>query len=130
MSVLGEPPYLRVFSAQQLVTEIPECLRARRRLLKSKLKEDEMLLSITQFPLFGATTDIHIDGQGPMNGPLLRSQLLSDDCLHQIPPFALEIEGIIERRGDVPYTAVPVFHDTNTPWPFVDPGLSPAALDF
>ncbi|KAJ2066189.1 glutamate--cysteine ligase [Coemansia sp. S2] len=121
---------MRVFSAQQLVTEIPECLRARRRLLKSKLKEDEMLLSITQFPLFGATTSIYIDGQGPMNGPLLRSQLLSDDCLHQIPPFALEIDGIIERRGTVPYTAVPVFHDTDTPWPFVDPGLSPATLDF
>ncbi|KAJ2863021.1 glutamate--cysteine ligase [Coemansia aciculifera] len=125
-----EPPYMRVFSAQQLVTEIPECLRARRRLLKSKLKEDEMLLSISQFPLLGDTTNIYIDGQGSMNGPLLRSQLLSDDCLHQIPPFALEIDGIIERRGAVPYTAVPVFHDADTPWPFVDPGLSPAALDF
>ncbi|KAJ2873429.1 glutamate--cysteine ligase, partial [Coemansia aciculifera] len=126
----GEPPYMRVFSAQQLVTEIPECLRARRCLLKSKLKEDEMLLSISQFPLLGDTTNIYIDGQGSMNGPLLRSQLLSDDCLHQIPPFALEIDGIIERRGAVPYTAVPVFHDADTPWPFVDPGLSPAALDF
>ncbi|KAJ2641619.1 glutamate--cysteine ligase, partial [Coemansia sp. RSA 1694] len=124
-----EPPYLRAFSVQQLVTEIPECLRARRRLLKSKLNGDEMLLSITQFPLLGATTGTHIDGQGPTNGPLLRSQLLSDDCLHPIPPFALEIDGIIERRGAVPHTAVPVFHDTNTPWPFIDPGLSPAALD-
>ncbi|KAJ2454778.1 glutamate--cysteine ligase [Coemansia sp. RSA 2424] len=126
---VSEPPYLRAFSVQQLVTEIPACLRARRRLLKSKLNGDEMLLSITQFPLLGATTGTHIDGQGPTNGPLLRSQLLSDDCLHPIPPFALEIDGIIERRGAVPHTAVPVFHDTNTPWPFIDPGLSPAALD-
>ncbi|KAJ2897380.1 glutamate--cysteine ligase [Coemansia aciculifera] len=124
-----EPPYLRAFSVQQLVREIPECLRARRRLLKSKLKDDEMLLSITQFPLLGVTTGMYIDGQGPANGPILRSQLLSDECLHQIPPFSLEIDGIVERRGAVPHTAVPVFHDKNTPWPFVDPGLSPAALD-
>ncbi|KAJ2468258.1 glutamate--cysteine ligase, partial [Coemansia sp. RSA 2322] len=122
-----EPPYRRIFSVRQLATDIPEHLRARRRLLRSRLKDDEMLLSISQFPLLGAGT--YIDGQGPAGGPLLRSQLLSDECLHPIPPFALEIDGIIDRRGTVPYTAVPVFRDTDTPWPFVDSELLPAKLD-
>ncbi|PIA19232.1 GCS-domain-containing protein [Coemansia reversa NRRL 1564] len=113
-----EPPYLRSFSLVRLTRELQPCLQARRSLLKSKLRPDEMLLSINQFPLLGAGT--YIDGQNSPNGPLLGSQMLSDVCLNPIPSFTLEIDGINERRGAVPYTAVPVFRDTNTLWPFTD----------
>ncbi|KAJ1731681.1 glutamate--cysteine ligase [Coemansia biformis] len=122
-----EPPVLRTFSLAGLALEIQECLAARRRLLKAKLRPGEMLLTINQFPLLGA--DTYIDGQGPANGPLLRSRILSDSCLNPAPPFALEIGGIYDRRGSVPYTGVPVFHDTATPWPFVDCDLPPASLN-
>ncbi|KAJ1947928.1 glutamate--cysteine ligase [Kickxella alabastrina] len=123
-----EPQYLREFCVGQLATGISECLRERRRLLKSKLKPDEMLLSVGQFPLLGA--DIYIEDQDLTNGPLLRSMLLSENCLNPMPPFTLEIGGIIDRRGIVPYTAVPVFRDANTPWPFADKDLSLETLDF
>ncbi|KAI9482060.1 glutamate--cysteine ligase [Coemansia sp. RSA 989] len=116
-----EPLYLRKFSLEQLAIHSVECLRERRRIIKSMLDPDEMLLSIGQFPLLGAGT--YIDHQTPPNGPLLRSQLLSDICLNPTPPFTLEIGGIVDRRGVVPYTGVPIYHDTNTPWPFVDESM-------
>ncbi|KAJ1790288.1 glutamate--cysteine ligase [Coemansia sp. RSA 2167] len=116
-----EPPYLRAFSLEHLALQTTQCLRERRRILKSRLDPDEMLLSISQFPLLGTGT--YIDHQGAPNGPLLRSQLLPDICLNSQPPFTLEIGGIVDRRGVVPYTGVPVFRDTNTVWPFVDEDL-------
>ncbi|KAJ2341582.1 glutamate--cysteine ligase, partial [Coemansia sp. RSA 2618] len=118
---VGEPPYLRAFSLERLALQTTQCLQERRRILKSRLNPDEMLLSISQFPLLGAGT--YIDHQGPPGGPLLRSQLLPDICLNPLPPFTLEIGGIIDRRGIVPYTGIPVFRDTNTAWPFVDEDL-------
>ncbi|KAJ2800011.1 glutamate--cysteine ligase, partial [Coemansia helicoidea] len=117
-----EPQVLRTFSVARLALEIRECLAARRRLLKTQLRPDEMLLTVNQFPLLGAGT--YVDDQGPPNGPLLRSQILSDSCLNPAPQFALEIQGIYDRRGLVPHTGVPAFRDTHTQWPFVDHGLS------
>ncbi|KAI8320378.1 GCS-domain-containing protein [Martensiomyces pterosporus] len=119
------PTFLRSFSVQQLVCEVPESLCRRRRVLKDRLQPDEMLLSISQYPLLGVGE--YIADQGPAGGPLLRSKLLSDNALNPIPPFTLEIDGIVDRRGNVPYTAVPVFHDRNTEWPFIDTSLPPIA---
>lgn len=116
-----EPPHMHKFSIHQLTTLLPDCLRARRRLLQSKLRKDEMLLTISQFPLLGS--HLYIDGQDKVNGPLLRSRLLSENCLNPSLPFPLEIGGILDRRGRVPYTAVPVFKDEKTEWPFVDKDL-------
>ncbi|KAJ2681760.1 glutamate--cysteine ligase, partial [Coemansia spiralis] len=110
-----EPLVLRTFSLARLALEIQDCLAARRRLLKARLRPDEMLLTVTQFPLLGVGT--YVDDQGPLVGPLLRSRVLPDSCLYDTPQFALEIEGIHNRRGSVPYTGVPVFHDTLTQWP-------------
>ncbi|KAJ2374982.1 glutamate--cysteine ligase [Coemansia sp. RSA 2607] len=73
---------------------------------------------------------VYIDNQSPVNGPLLRSHVLSENCLNPVPPFTLEIAGIVDRRGLVPYTSVPVFRDTNTEWPFFDKDLSAETLDF
>ncbi|KAJ2853489.1 hypothetical protein FB639_006531, partial [Coemansia asiatica] len=87
-----------------------------------------MLLSISQFPLLGS--GIYIDKQSHTNGKQLRSLILSESCLNPMQPFTLEIAGIIDRRGIVPYTAVPVFHDKSTAWPFVDHDLSSETLDF
>ncbi|KAJ2725215.1 glutamate--cysteine ligase [Coemansia sp. Benny D115] len=124
-----EPPLLRTFSVSQLANDVSKCLRERRRLLKSMLEPDEMVLSISQFPLLGVAGK-YICDQDATNGPLLRSRLLSENCLNPVPPFTLEIGGIIDRRGIVPYTAVPVYRDTNTPWPFTDQDLSADTLDF
>ncbi|KAJ2385722.1 hypothetical protein GGI23_006653, partial [Coemansia sp. RSA 2559] len=123
-----QPPHLHRFAVGQLALEIKDCLNERRRILKSRLRPDEMLLSISQFPLLGSET--YIDGQGPANGPLLHSALLSDECLYPIPPFTLEINGIEDRRGAVPYTAVTLFRDKKTEWPFIDTKLSPLRLDY
>ncbi|KAJ1845495.1 glutamate--cysteine ligase, partial [Coemansia sp. RSA 2708] len=117
-----EPPYLRTFSLEQLALQTEKCLQERRRILKQRLNADEMLLSVSQFPLLGAGT--YIDRQGPPNGPLLRSQLLSDICLNPMAPFIMEIGGITDRRGIVPYTGVPIYRDTHTMWPFVDQDLA------
>ncbi|KAJ1668108.1 glutamate--cysteine ligase [Coemansia sp. RSA 1813] len=127
-AVRCQPPYLHRFAVGQLALEIKDCLKERRRILKSRLKPDEMLLSISQFPLLGS--GIYIDGQGPANGPLLRSTLLSDECLNPVPPFTLEIDGICDRRGAVPHTAVALFRDKATEWPFIDTKLPPLKLDF
>ncbi|KAJ2553343.1 glutamate--cysteine ligase [Coemansia sp. RSA 1933] len=127
-AVRCQPPYLHKFAVGQLALEIKDSLKERRRILKSRLRPDEMLLSISQFPLLGAET--YIDAQGPANGPLLRSGLLSDECLNSTPPFTLEIGGIEDRRGAVPYTAVALFRDKNTEWPFIDTKLPPLQLDY
>ncbi|KAJ1959042.1 glutamate--cysteine ligase [Dipsacomyces acuminosporus] len=106
-----------------LVFEVPASLRRRRQLLKGRLQSDEMLLSLSQYPLLGSGE--YILDQGIREGPLLRSKLLSDNTLNPIPPFTLEINGIIDRRGNVPYTAVPIYRDANTKWPFIDGSLPP-----
>ncbi|KAJ2233566.1 glutamate--cysteine ligase [Coemansia sp. RSA 485] len=92
------------------------------------LEPDEMLLSISQFPMLGS--DVYIDGQSKAKGKQLRSLILSENCLNAMQPFTLEIAGIIDRRGIVPYTAVPVYRDVKTAWPFVDRDLSTETLDF
>ncbi|KAI9503935.1 glutamate-cysteine ligase-domain-containing protein [Coemansia spiralis] len=123
-----QPPYLHKFSVSQLALEIKSCLKERRRILKSRLQPDEMLFSISQYPLLGS--EIYIDGQGESNGPLLRSALLTDRCLNPILPFTLEIGGIIDRRGSVPHTAVPIFRDKETTWPFIDTRVPETTLDY
>ncbi|KAJ2665193.1 glutamate--cysteine ligase [Coemansia sp. RSA 1200] len=123
-----QPSYLHRFAVGQLALELKECFEERRSILKSRLRPDEMLLSISQFPLLGSGT--YIDGQGPADGPLLHSHLLSDQCLNQVPPFTLEINGICDRRGTVPYTAVAVFRDKETEWPFVDTNVPPLQMNF
>ncbi|KAL7678416.1 hypothetical protein ACOME3_004641 [Neoechinorhynchus agilis] len=108
---------------------IVECnMKKRRRQLQSQLAPDEVVLMMTCFPRLGCpnfTTpsydpSIGIDSKG--NAAL--SLFFPNEAATQgHPRFLTLARNIKARRGEKVCINVPVFMDTNTPNPFIDPAV-------
>lgn len=99
----------------------------RRAVVKPLLAPSERLLSVTSYPLLGVGHFAETDAQP--NGPVTQSLFMPDDVINLHPRFPTLSKNIRERRGKKVEIAVPVFKDTNTPWPWRDP-LAAHPADF
>lgn len=94
----------------------------RRRVIASQhMRGCEYPMTITSFPLLGVGDfcEPHYDPTGPAS----RSLFLPDEAINPHVRFPTLTSNIRSRRGEKVAINIPIFHDTNTPRPFVDPTI-------
>ncbi|KAJ2534939.1 glutamate--cysteine ligase, partial [Coemansia sp. RSA 1933] len=92
-----------------------------REIVVSLMNDDEVLLSVGSYPNLGSG-DFLIPPH-KANGQFSRSLFLPDEVINPHPRFRTLAGNIRERRGSKVAINMPVFHDVNTPRPFVDPTI-------
>ncbi|KAK4054100.1 glutamate--cysteine ligase [Microbotryomycetes sp. JL201] len=95
-------------------------MRFRRKLAKAKMRENEVPLTITSFPRLGAP-GIFTDPYYEPGGGVSRSLFLPDEITNPHVRFPTLTANIRRRRGSKVAINMPIFHDKNTPKPFIDP---------
>ncbi|KAJ2422663.1 glutamate--cysteine ligase, partial [Coemansia sp. RSA 2531] len=85
------------------------------------MDENEIILSVGSYPELGSGD--FLDPPHKANGPFSRSLFLPDEVINPHPRFRTLAGNIRERRGSKVAINMPIFHDLNTPRPFVDPTI-------
>ncbi|KAJ1940276.1 glutamate--cysteine ligase, partial [Linderina macrospora] len=96
-------------------------LNCRREIAQSSLKDNELLLTIGSYPELGSGD--FLEPPHKANGTFSRSLFLPDEVINPHPRFRTLAANIRERRGAKVAINMPIFHDTNTPKPFIDPTI-------
>ncbi|WFD02329.1 glutamate--cysteine ligase [Malassezia obtusa] len=102
---------------------VEENMRARRTIARRHLKENEVPMTITSFPRLGVRDAPFTDPPFEAKGPASRSLFLPDDLINTHVRFPTLTANIRKRRGSKVRINVPIYRDTNTPQPFVDPTI-------
>ncbi|PVG00389.1 putative gamma-glutamylcysteine synthetase [Serendipita vermifera] len=101
-----------------------ECnMRFRRALAKKHLKDNELPVTVTSFPRLGVPgvfTDPYYD---PAKALASHSLFLPDEIINPHARFPTLTANIRKRRGSKVAINLPIYFDTNTPRPFIDPTI-------
>ncbi|CAE6467909.1 unnamed protein product, partial [Rhizoctonia solani] len=107
-------------------------MRNRRKLAKAYLLPSESLMTLTSFPRLGVREPFtHHPETDPVHAATSESLFLSGDITSPNARFPSLIANMKSRRGAKVAANIPIYFDTNTPRPFVDPtipwetGISP-----
>lgn len=96
-------------------------MRHRRQIASRYMTPTEHLVTMSSYPLLGVGH--FAETEGTVKGPVTQSEFMPDDVINLHPRFPTLSSNIRERRGKKVEITVPVFHDVNTPQPWVDPLL-------
>ncbi|KAI9353702.1 glutamate-cysteine ligase-domain-containing protein [Obelidium mucronatum] len=119
----GTPAGPYGFLIEDLLAVEPN-MRERRALAQSYLKENEALVSITNFPLLGVnqpSSFLDPPSSPTPSGGASNSLFIPDEAINPHPRFRTLTQNIRERRGSKVAINVPIFKDVNTPVPFLEP---------
>ncbi|KAK9464446.1 glutamate-cysteine ligase-domain-containing protein [Lipomyces arxii] len=94
----------------------------RREIAKAHMMPHEFPVTIASYPRLGAPGQF-TDPYYPPTGPASRSLFLPDELINPHARFPTLTANIRERRGSKVAINVPIFKDTNTPSPFIDPTI-------
>ncbi|RUP43560.1 glutamate-cysteine ligase-domain-containing protein [Jimgerdemannia flammicorona] len=97
-------------------------MRLRRVLAQKYLKPNEIPLTITSYPRLGASGQF-LEPHHEPNGDAARSMFVPDEIINPHARFPTLTANIRRRRGAKVAINVPIFHDVNTPRPFIDPTI-------
>lgn len=90
-----------------------ECnMRTRRAFIKQYLLEDEIMLTMANFPRLGA--GICTYPEFPTNGSIAQSDYIPDEIINNHPSFAALTKNIRARRKKKVKIQVPIYHDEKT----------------
>ncbi|GAA6020450.1 hypothetical protein JCM11491_000251 [Sporobolomyces phaffii] len=95
-------------------------MRFRRKLAQSRMKPNEVPVTLTSFPRLGAP-GVFTDPYHKPGGGVARSLFLPDEVINQHVRFPTLTANIRRRRGSKVAINMPIFVDDKTPRPFVDP---------
>lgn len=109
-------------SAPELL-RVEDDMRLRRNLARAHLKSNEIPMTLTSFPRLGVTDAPFTDPPYEANGNASRSLFLPDEIINTHVRFPTLTANIRKRRGSKVRMNVPIFPDTNTPRPFIDPTI-------
>ncbi|EAS34730.3 glutamate-cysteine ligase [Coccidioides immitis RS] len=98
-------------------------MKRRRVIAKNHMAPNEYPITLTTFPRLGTKDDFYTPNY-PLSGGALRSQFVPDEIANPHIRFPTLAANIRQRRGRKVELNVPVFRDTNTPWPFNDPTVN------
>eukprot|EP01134_Creolimax_fragrantissima_P005583 CFRG5583T1 len=93
-------------------------MRIRRLRIKELLRPGECAIAITNFPRLGCPEST--EPVFPPKGPIAKSLFIPDEAINPHPRFGTLTKSIRERKGRRVDIDVPIFHDENTPNPFVE----------
>ncbi|KAJ1836125.1 glutamate--cysteine ligase [Coemansia sp. RSA 2711] len=113
----GHPYNSTVFE----LTTVEANMKRRREIVAGLMKDDEMILSIGSYPQLGSGD--FLEPPHKANGRFSRSLFLPDEVINPHPRFRTLASNIRERRESKVQINMPVFHDLNTPQPFIDPSI-------
>lgn len=109
-------------SASEL-RQVEANMRRRRRIARSHLKSSEVPITLTSFPRLGCNDAPFTDPHYEPTGEASRSLFLPDEIINPHARFPTLTANIRRRRGAKVAINMPIFHDTNTPRPFIDPRI-------
>ncbi|GAA5871784.1 hypothetical protein JCM16303_000863 [Sporobolomyces ruberrimus] len=95
-------------------------MRFRRKLAQSRMKPNEVPVTLTSFPRLGAP-GVFTDPYHKPGGGVARSLFLPDEVINQHVRFPTLTANIRRRRGSKVAINMPIYVDDKTPRPFVDP---------
>jgi glutamate--cysteine ligase catalytic subunit len=91
---------------------IEDNMKLRRQLIKSRLRSNEEVLTMVNFPLLGVGQ--FTSPPSFPNGPIAQSLFTSDEIINPHPRFGTLTQNIRKRRGSNVAINIPLFIDTNT----------------
>ncbi|KAG0264191.1 hypothetical protein DFQ27_001375 [Actinomortierella ambigua] len=97
-------------------------MKLRRQLAIEQMKPHEIPVTLTSFPRLGCA-GVFLDPHYEPNGPASRSLFAPDEIINAHARFPTLTGNIRTRRGSKVAINMPIFHDTNTPRPFIDPTI-------
>ncbi|PVU87665.1 hypothetical protein BB559_001713 [Furculomyces boomerangus] len=100
------------------LVSVEESMIYRRNETMNLLNKNQSILSITSYPMMG-TKDWFTPFHEP-DGIYFQSLFLSDEIINPHPRFRTLAANIRQRRGSKVEINMPIFHDVNTPRPFID----------
>lgn len=103
------------------LTKVEANMKRRREIVTELMTEDEVILAIGSYPVLGSGD--FLEPPHKANGQFSRSLFLPDEVINPHPRFRTLAGNIRERRGAKVAINMPVFHDVNTPSPFIDPTI-------
>ncbi|KAJ1743355.1 glutamate--cysteine ligase [Coemansia sp. RSA 1821] len=96
-------------------------MKRRREIVSSLMKDNEVILSVGSYPQLGSGD--FLEPPHKANGAFSQSLFLPDEVINPHPRFRTLAANIRQRRESKVRINMPVFHDLNTPQPFVDPTI-------
>ncbi|CAE6535453.1 unnamed protein product [Rhizoctonia solani] len=102
---------------------VEQDMRNRRKLARTYLLPNESLLTITSFPRLGVREPFTHPEADLADGAANESLFLPEDITSPHARFPSINRNVKSRRGSKVAANVPVYFDTNTPRPFVDPTI-------
>lgn len=102
-------------SAKELLS-VEQNMKRRRKLAERFLNSNELLISLTSFPILGTldTSTPFVDPYYPPNGPTAMSKFVPDQLITSHPRFSTLTANIRTRRGSKVFISSPIFQDINT----------------
>ncbi|CAO3574228.1 unnamed protein product [Mortierella alpina] len=97
-------------------------MKLRRELAIRFMKPNEVPVTLTSYPRLGCAGDFLEPHHDP-HGPAARSLFVPDDIINAHARFPTLTANIRRRRGSKVAINTPIFHDKNTPRPFIDPTI-------
>ncbi|KAI1614936.1 glutamate-cysteine ligase-domain-containing protein [Exophiala viscosa] len=105
-------------AAHKKLREFVATRRNGRRMIQSCLDKNEAVLSMPEFPRIGAP-GTYTEPALPNNGVVLQSQFMPDGLLSDYERYGTIHDNMLHRRRKRPVRVrVPIFKDTETPWPW------------
>ncbi|KAF9118819.1 hypothetical protein BGW39_000844 [Mortierella sp. 14UC] len=102
--------------------EVERNMKLRRELACRFMKPNEVPVTFTSFPRLGCAGEFLEPHHDP-HGPAARSLFVPDDIINAHVRFPTLTANIRRRRGAKVAINMPIFHDKNTPKPFIDPTI-------
>ncbi len=106
-------PFAPYFGCMKCLLQTEENMRARRQEVQNYLKDDELILSMTSFPLMGAKPNVTFP-ESSIGGEFSNSSFLPDALINPHPRFAALTRNIRQRRGEKVCILVPLYLDKHT----------------
>lgn len=103
--------------------DVERNMKWRRKIAKEHMHSHEYPITLTTYPRLGSPGTFTSPSY-PRSGEKLRSQFVPDEIANPHIRFPTLAANIRARRGRKVQVNVPVFRDTNTPWPWKDPTVN------
>ncbi|KDN42501.1 putative gamma-glutamylcysteine synthetase [Tilletiaria anomala UBC 951] len=103
--------------------QVEQNMRARRKIARKHLKPNELPITITSFPRLGTNDVPFTEPHYEPHGRASQSLFLPDEVINPHVRFPTLTANIRKRRGEKVAINMPIFHDINTPKPFIDPTI-------
>ncbi|KAI9281284.1 glutamate-cysteine ligase-domain-containing protein [Umbelopsis sp. AD052] len=97
-------------------------MKLRRKLARQTMKSNEIPLTIVSYPRLGCQGEFLDPHYEPL-GDSCRSLFVPDEIINPHARFPTLTANIRRRRGSKVAINMPIFKDTNTPSPFIDPTI-------